>query len=60
MISFTGAFVSFGWEVSVTFEFSIVTVTSSSPSTPSWITLCSPFGRFGFTLTSTSNGFLFV
>ena len=60
IISLTGAFVSFGSEVFVTFEFSIVIVYSSSPSTPFWTTLCSPFLSSGFTLTSTSNGFLLV
>ena len=60
IISLTGALVSFGPEVLVTFEFSIVMVYSSSPSTPSWTTLCSPFLSSGFTLTSTSNGFLLV
>ena len=60
MISLTGAFVSFGLEIFVTFEFSIVIVYSSSPSTPFWTTLYSPFLSSGFTLTSTSNGFLLV
>ena len=60
IISFTGAFICFGSEVFVTFEFSIVIVYSSSPSTPFWTTLYSPFLSSGFTLTSTSNGFLLV
>ena len=49
-----------GLEVSVTLESTIVSVYFSSPGSPSWTTLCSPFGRFGFTLTSTSYGTLLV
>ena len=60
IISLTGAFVSFGSEIFVTSEFSMVIVISSSPSTPFWTTLYSPFGSSGFTLTSTSKGFLLV
>ena len=54
IISFTGVFIIDGSEVLVTFEFSIVRVYFSSPGSPSWTTLYSPFLRLGFTLTSTS------
>ena len=60
IISLTGDFVITASEVSVTLEFSIVILYFSSPTSPFWTTLCSPFLRSGFTLTSISNGILLV
>ena len=54
IISLIGVFIIDAPEVLVTFEFSIVRVYFSSPGSPFLTTLCSPFLRFGFTLTSTS------
>ena len=54
IISLTGVFIIDASEVFVTLESTIVRVYFSSPGSPFWITLYSPFLRLGFTLISTS------